>query len=362
MYCILEKAIESMTSALTNPHPFLHLQNGQKGTVAKELKGMEGFTTHFAKALRHMKEGTEPSLEELTILNALDAKAAEVLGWEDSVTPWRKEKTTIIDITRCLSLVQRGFAVGCGSALIVSLIHRSNRLFVVASLCAACAFLALKSMLAFWEQAFCEIEIKLDRLSWKNQSELTQEVAKIYEGLAKTAYLTRVYLRSQSNTTSIELLKEQLFAFKNLRSLFLRLMGTPAGVSQLTNEKDTLFFKKFAKMTRQGLHMSGGAMLFAAGWAYYAHLQRAYLMTCIGVVHVVGALAISRELFVLQKCSKKIYEAGDETYTQACQELIQRSWFIRRLGAQPETLQVEVVEPFHAILKLIPRWKQPDGN
>lgn len=346
-----------MTISSTNPHPFVHLGKEQQSAILEQLKGMKGFNDYLKSALLHMggKDTTTPTPQTLAVMNALDEKAAETLGWKDSVTPRRKEARTINDITWYLALAQKGSIVGSGSALVVGLLHRSNRLFVVASLCVACAFVALKVIASSWKRAFHEMGLKLGQLSWRNQNEFPEKVAAIYGELAKTNYLTRVYL-NRSEPDRIELLRLQLFAFKSLRSVMLRLMGVPLTSTPCT-EHDKPFFEKFAKINRQGLKASGGVALFAAGLTYYAGLQRAYLMACIGVVQTVGALAISRELFVLQKYSKKIGEASDKTYTDAYKELIQRSWFIRRLGVEPTTMRAEVVEPLDAILKLIPGWK-----
>lgn len=349
-----------MTPVVANPHPYFHLTMKQKGAVARELKEMEDFAIHFRSAAEHISKNAEISDAALRIVNALDERAAILLNWQDPITPWRKEWATIQNITWCLSHAQKGFVIGGGSALVVSLLHRSNRLFMVASLCTACAFLVLKSIAASWEHAFLEIGNQLEKLSWSNQTEFSQKVAAIYAGLSKASYLTRVYLSSQS-TKSMELLKEQLFAFKNLKSLVYQWMGVPFQV-KVSSEKDTIFFKKFAEMTRRALFVGGGMTLFAAGWTYYAFMQRVYFMTCVGVVHVVAALAISRELFVLQRCSRKICEAEDEAYTQACLELIQQSRFVGRLCASPETLRGNIVEPLDAILNLVPSWKKVDAK
>lgn len=341
-------------TAVTTPHPFLNLEKSQRLAVAKELKEVEGFGDHFETAVKNMRDGTVPTPGALAVMNALDAKAVEILE-KPVVDPWRKEGQTINDITGYLSLAQKGCVIGSGGALVVSLLYRSNRLFVVASLCVACAFLALKAIASSWENAFHEVGIKLKKLSWRNQNEFSQEVVAIYEGLAKANYLTKVYLGS-STAEPIERLREQLFAFKSLRSVVLRLVGVRTAVSACV-EQDKFFFNKFAKITRQGLKVSVGVAFLAASFTYYASIQRAYMMACIGVVQVVGALAISRELFALQKYSKRIFLATDDTYTQKCQELIQQSWFINRLGETPLTMRAEVVNPLDAILKLVPGWR-----
>jgi hypothetical protein len=206
----------------------------------------------------------------------------------------------------------------------------------------------------------------LNDLSWQNQDQFSTSINGVYEGLKKTSYLMKCYIKAHQKRDGSEnygvILLTELRDAINVMIVAPNRTSTAEDIQKVDLEKIRSFFVRFEKVCRKGLYGTATLGVIAVAWTYYAYVQKAYLMTIAGIVQFVAASTICRELYVFQRGSKNIFSVQENKVAEAFQEMAARSmlfWAMDLEKADRYQIQNTVVIPFDAILKLIPSWKDP---
>jgi len=259
-------------------------------------------------------------------------------------------------------------SVGSIGAAGLGLRYNSYRVLMVANLCMACALWVIRSHVQSIA-AFCnDISTVIQDLAPERLNNFEGRIASIYEGLEKTTYFIKFYLRQQKATVEkdreghLKLLQKQLYALSQIRNFAFRctkqLDKLQQGEPDLNKIRD--FFKNFEKLSKNGLFVSGSFTFLGAALTVYASMKKAYLMSLVGMICCIRLLAISKELFNLRNSSKKIIASQDEDMHKNVNEFVSKSKLFSSLKMDNPTLfdyEKIIVIPFDAILTLVPSWK-----
>ena len=357
------------TKSIESNFPYWQIEKKDQSAIAKELrkkyKEAKTYAGLYKQALQHLGPNPpqeKPSVEVQQVIEALNSKAREVLE-APFVTPWKEEMPVIQVLTYLLPYAAHAATVSGMAVGGISLLYlRSQTVIALANICGACAFLVLRSNILNLNKTFGKIHNHISQLNWQNQTEFSSQIDAAY----KASYLMRLYFGAHSRKMSkdhqgLNLLKEQLSAINHIKFLLIKLYMMPGsdlkleGIQIADLGQIKAFFVKFERICRKGMLGTVGVAMVALAWAYYAYVQKAYLMTIAGMVHFVGGAAISWQLFKLQKISKNIHLSNDDVAV-AIQKAASESFLLRRIGVAD--IHKAVVIPFDAILKLIPAWKE----
>ncbi|MGD0664836.1 MAG: hypothetical protein ABSA17_03785 [Rhabdochlamydiaceae bacterium] len=364
------------------------LDDAKRTTLCKELRAEyekeksispNQFNKDYREAsavFRSEKPLATLSPEQLQIFHELNNRAC-------GVNLWKNKQHAIEVITMLLPFAAIALNVAsvvpAGTAFFYL---RSHRSLAVASACSACACLFFASTCYKLQGPLKDLGKIINELKWENFGAFFGKVEGAYNELRKTSYLARFILNAQekkldNNDRALRLFGEHLSALQaiicvasKLKDRYLNYkLGITTKLSSIEDiqkkvdlAKILSFFVRFEKICQKGLYGTATFGLVALAWAYYAYVQKAYLMTIAGIVHFAVASTISRELYIFQRGSKNIFSVQEDKVAEAFQEMAARSmlfWAMDLEKADRYQIQNTVVIPFDTILKLIPSWKDP---
>lgn len=360
------KTLDDNQTQSTLEDPLLEdvLQAVENATrVLMELKEDDSTPIEPSKLKSLSEQLTQSTLELLKSKHEID-KAHEGFFKEiKHVRKYKSFKANIIVLNGFLKTGAKAILIGGVAVAGVGLFYlRSHKLLALAAGCSSLVLFFLRSICLKVEASFNQELRIIDELTHQNLAQFSEETNNVYGELKKASWLMNRYLSTQQPLTpkdhwGLELLQEQLAAAKYLKQ-FRDGLAFPDDLKNETSQNFSLFFEKFEALCQRGKQMTMRVGVLALAWSCYVYMQRAYLMTAIGIVHFAAYAALTYELMILQSGSRKIKNVRQ--IEPEFQKMASHSFLLSRMGLQQANIQAiekAVVIPFDAILKLIPSWK-----